>query len=40
MKAVVINEYGNADVVNYVDLERPEPKANEVESPRGRGQSD
>jgi NADPH:quinone reductase-like Zn-dependent oxidoreductase len=30
MKAVVINEYGNADVVNYVDLERPVPKANEV----------
>jgi NADPH:quinone reductase-like Zn-dependent oxidoreductase len=30
MKAVVINEYGNADVVHYVDLERPEPKAGEV----------
>jgi NADPH:quinone reductase-like Zn-dependent oxidoreductase len=30
MKAVVINEYGNADVVNYVDVERPEPRAGEV----------
>ena len=30
MKAIVINEYGNEDVVNYVDVERPEPKADEV----------
>src|SRR5258706_14090839 len=30
MKAVVINEYGNADVVHYVDVERPEPRAGEV----------
>ncbi len=30
MKAIVIKEYGNEDVVNYVDVERPEPKASEV----------
>jgi Zn-dependent alcohol dehydrogenase len=30
MKAIVINEYGNEDVVNYVDVDRPEPKADEV----------
>ncbi|MDQ3710856.1 MAG: NADP-dependent oxidoreductase [Acidobacteriota bacterium] len=30
MKAVVINEYGNEDVVDYTDVERPEPKADEV----------
>jgi NADPH:quinone reductase-like Zn-dependent oxidoreductase len=30
MKAVVINEYGNEDVLNYVNVERPEPKADEV----------
>jgi NADPH:quinone reductase-like Zn-dependent oxidoreductase len=30
MKAIVINAYGNADVVNYVDVERPEPKVGEV----------
>src|SRR6266404_782082 len=30
MKAVVINEYGNADVVNYIDVERPKPMAGEV----------
>ena len=30
MKAIVINEYGNEDVLNYVDIERPEPKADEV----------
>jgi NADPH:quinone reductase-like Zn-dependent oxidoreductase len=30
MKAIVINAYGNEDVVNYVDVERPEPKADEV----------
>ena len=30
MKAVVINEYGNNDVVQYLDVERPEPKAGEV----------
>lgn len=30
MKAIVINEYGNEDVLNYVDVERPEPKADEV----------
>jgi NADPH:quinone reductase-like Zn-dependent oxidoreductase len=30
MKAIIINEYGNEDVLNYVDVERPEPKADEV----------
>ena len=30
MKAIVINAYGNEDVLNYVDVERPEPKADEV----------
>ncbi len=30
MKAVVINEYGNEDVLNYIDVDRPEPKAGEV----------
>jgi len=30
MRAVVINEYGNNDVVQYVDIERPEPQAGEV----------
>ena len=30
MKAIVINAYGNEDVLNYADVERPEPKANEV----------
>ena len=30
MKAIAINEYGNEDVVNYTDVERPEPTANEV----------
>ncbi len=30
MKAVVINEYGNESVLNYTDVERPEPKAGEV----------
>lgn len=30
MKAIMIRAYGNADVVEYVDVERPEPKANEV----------
>ena len=30
MKAIVIKEYGNDDVLNYVDVERPEPKADEV----------
>ena len=30
MKAVVINEYGDNDVVRYVDVERPEPKVGEV----------
>jgi NADPH:quinone reductase-like Zn-dependent oxidoreductase len=30
MKAIVISAYGNEDVVNYVDVERPEPKADEV----------
>ncbi len=30
MKAIVINTYGNEDVLNYVDVERPEPKASEV----------
>ncbi|MCC5668778.1 NADP-dependent oxidoreductase [Nostoc sp. CHAB 5784] len=30
MKAIVINAYGNEDVLNYVDVERPEPKADEI----------
>jgi len=30
MKAVVINEYGGESVLNYTDVERPEPKADEV----------
>jgi NADPH:quinone reductase-like Zn-dependent oxidoreductase len=30
MKAIVINEYGNEDVLNYIDVDRPEPKADEV----------
>lgn len=30
MKAIVINEYGNEDVLNDVDVERPEPKADEI----------
>ncbi|KAB8335824.1 hypothetical protein SD80_000605 [Scytonema tolypothrichoides VB-61278] len=30
MKAIVIKEYGNDDVLNYADVERPEPKADEV----------
>jgi NADPH:quinone reductase-like Zn-dependent oxidoreductase len=30
MKVVIINEYGNEDVVNYVDVERPAPNKDEV----------
>ncbi|CAA9557376.1 Bifunctional protein: zinc-containing alcohol dehydrogenase; quinone oxidoreductase (NADPH:quinone reductase); Similar to arginate lyase [uncultured Synechococcales cyanobacterium] len=30
MKAIVINTYGNEDALNYVDVDRPEPKADEV----------
>ena len=30
MKAIEINSYGNMDVVNYVDVERPEPAADEI----------
>ena len=30
MKAILINEYGNNDVVNDGEVERPEPKADEV----------
>lgn len=30
MKAIVINEYGNNDIVNYTDMVCPEPKAGEV----------
>jgi NADPH:quinone reductase-like Zn-dependent oxidoreductase len=30
MKAIVVNAYGNKDVLNYVDVEHPEPKADEV----------
>jgi NADPH:quinone reductase-like Zn-dependent oxidoreductase len=30
VKAIRINEYGNEDVVNNVDVERPEPKKDEV----------
>jgi NADPH:quinone reductase-like Zn-dependent oxidoreductase len=30
MKAIVIKTYGNEDALNYVDVDRPEPKADEV----------
>src|SRR6267143_3038758 len=30
MKAIVIKSYGDEEVVEYTDVERPEPKANEV----------
>jgi NADPH:quinone reductase-like Zn-dependent oxidoreductase len=30
MKAIVINAYGNEDLLNYVEVERPEPKADEI----------
>lgn len=30
MKAVVVNEYGDNDVVNYIDVPRPEPAADEI----------
>jgi len=30
MKAIVINAYGNEDVLEYVDVDRPAPKADEV----------
>ncbi len=30
MKAIVINEYGDASVLNYTDVKRPEPKEDEV----------
>jgi len=30
MKAVVINEYGDESVLNYTDVERPEPQSDEV----------
>jgi NADPH:quinone reductase-like Zn-dependent oxidoreductase len=30
MKAIIIKEYGNDDVLNYDDVERPNPKADEV----------
>jgi NADPH:quinone reductase-like Zn-dependent oxidoreductase len=30
MKAVTINQYGDQSVLNYVDVERPEPKSDEV----------
>jgi NADPH:quinone reductase-like Zn-dependent oxidoreductase len=30
MKAIVINAYGNEDVVKYTEVERPEPQADEV----------
>lgn len=30
MKAVTINEYGDKNVLNYTDVERPQPKADEV----------
>ena len=30
MKAIIINTYGNEDVLKYVDVNRPEPKADEV----------
>jgi NADPH:quinone reductase-like Zn-dependent oxidoreductase len=30
MKAVVIQEYGNNDVLQHLEIERPQPKANEI----------
>jgi NADPH:quinone reductase-like Zn-dependent oxidoreductase len=30
MKAIVIHAYGNEDLLNYVEVERPEPKADEI----------
>ena len=30
MKAVTINQYGDQSVLNYGDVERPEPKSDEV----------
>lgn len=30
MKAIVITEYGNSDVLKFFDVERPQPKAGEV----------
>src|SRR6266481_10195285 len=30
MKAIVIKSYGDEGVVEYIDVERPEPKADEV----------
>ncbi|NBD31500.1 MAG: zinc-binding dehydrogenase [Cyanobacteria bacterium] len=30
MKAAVINQFGNPEVFNYIDVETPEPKPNEV----------
>ncbi|MUZ74281.1 zinc-binding dehydrogenase [Agrobacterium vitis] len=30
MKAIVINQYGNNDVVKYVDIDRPDPHVGEV----------
>ena len=30
MKAILINEYGNENVLNYTDVERPEPQSGEV----------
>ncbi|MBD2309777.1 NADP-dependent oxidoreductase [Chroococcidiopsis sp. FACHB-1243] len=30
MKAIAINEYGNEEVLNYIDVDRPVPKADEV----------
>ena len=41
MKAIVINKYGNEDVLEYTDVMRPQPKDNEVfnKSSRGGGQS-
>lgn len=30
MKAIVINEYGDESVLNYIDVKRPEPKDDEV----------
>ena len=30
MKAIIINKYGNEDVLEYTDVERPQPKADEI----------
>ena len=33
MKAIIMHAYGNEDVVEYIEVERPEPKANDQAHP-------